>query len=308
MATRLSALLSAVLVVFAGCGGKSPPEIEWSAFDGQRAYAHVQRLVSYGPRPAASPGLTRAATYITTQLQEFGLETDEQVFVAPTPRGSLQFRNIIGKTRSAGGREGGVIVVATHYDTKWMTNVTFVGADDGGSSVGAVLEMARVASTSPNLWFAFFDGEEAMVRYGEEDGLWGSKFFVEDLKGKDEVKRIKAMVLLDMMGNAKLNIGIPPDCTGWLVQQAFDAARAAGFRDSFTLRQSGMLDDHTPFLRVAIPAVDLIVVDPGTETGFPDYWHTDKDTLDKISPRGLAVAGQTALRLVTKLQNLPPGR
>src|SRR5439155_14489646 len=161
----------------------------------------------------------------------------------------------------------------------WMTNVTFVGADDGGSSVGAVLEMARVASTSPNLWFAFFDGEEAMVRYGEEDGLWGSKFFVENPKGKDEVKRIKAMVLLDMVGNAKLNIGIPPDCTGWLVQQVFDAARAAGFRDSFTLRQSGMLDDHTPFLRVGIPAVDLIVVDPSTETSFPDYWHTDKDTL-----------------------------
>src|SRR2546426_9032159 len=149
MATRLIALLAGI-AYFTGCGGKPPPEIQWRLFDGQRAYTHVRQLVGYGPHPAGSPGLTRAATYIMTQLQEFGLDAEEQVFVAPTPRGPMQFRNIIGKTRGSDRGEGSVIIVGTHYDTKWMTNITFVGANDGGSSAGAVLEMARVASTTPN--------------------------------------------------------------------------------------------------------------------------------------------------------------
>jgi len=301
MAKRLSVLL---VLVLASCSAKPPREIDWRAFNGERAYADVERLVSYGPRPTGSAGLSRAATYISTQLQEAGLETNEQVFVAPTPRGPLQFRNIVGKTRGGGGGANSVIVIGTHYDTKWFTNITFVGANDGGSSVGAVIEMARVASATPNLWFAFFDGEECVTQYGPEDGLQGSKFFVEGLKGRGQLKLIKAMILLDMIGDKNLNVTV----TGTLVQPAFDASRAVGFRDYFSYGVNAILDDHVPFMRAGTPAVDLIDFDFGSAPGLNDYWHTEKDTLDKISPRSLTVVGQTALRLVALLQNQSASR
>jgi Zn-dependent M28 family amino/carboxypeptidase len=293
------------LALLAGCTAKQPPPIAWNAFDGQRAYEHVRQLVSYGPRPSGTPTLTQAATYITSQLQEDGLDTEEQVFVYPTPRGPVQFRNIIGKTRDSHGGPEKVILIGSHYDTKWFTNMTFVGANDGGSSAGVLLEMARVASAQPNLWFVFFDGEEAVVQYGPDDGLWGSKYFVKDLDDKGRTGWIKAMVLLDMVGDNHLDITMPNNGNPALIQKAFQAAKDTGYRDYFGYRDSGILDDHQPFVEAGIPATDLIDFEFGSAPGLNDYWHTDKDTLDKIDPRSLEIVGQTTLRLVTLLQQSP---
>src|SRR5437870_5259497 len=191
MATRLiPAIFAAVLL--AGCSPKPPAEIQWRLFDGDRAYTQAQKLVGFGPRPSGSPALARCATALVTQLQDFGLDADEQAFIAPTPRGPVQFRSIVAKTRVGRGGPGQIILVGAHYDTKWMTNITFVGANDGASGAAVLLEMARVASTQPNLWFVFFDGEEATVGYeNPDDGLHGSRFFVEDLKGAGRVNWVK---------------------------------------------------------------------------------------------------------------------
>lgn len=305
MATKLTILLGTVALVLAGCGGKPSSEIQWRAFDGDRAFAHVQRLVGYGPRPSGSHNLIRASTYLATQLQEAGLDTDEQVFMASTPRGPMQFRNVIGKTREQHRADNSVIIIASHYDTKLLPHINFVGANDGGSSVGVALEMARVASAQPNLWFVFFDGEEAMVDYGDNDGLWGSKYFVEELKGQRQTSRIKAVILLDMVGDARLNITIPANGNQALIQHVFDAARDTGNRDSFGLFNAPMLDDHVPFLKAGIPAVDIIDFEFGSAPGKNDYWHTEKDTLDKISPRSMEIVGQTALRLLELLKKTP---
>jgi Zn-dependent M28 family amino/carboxypeptidase len=302
MARKLSVAI--VLLLFgAGCGGaRTPLPIPWQQCSGDRAYEHVAKLVAYGPRPSGSEALSRSATYIETQLQDYGLTTDEQVFVAQTPLGPRQFRNIIAKTRVQQFDPNRIIVIGSHYDTKFFTNITFVGADDGGSSSGALLEIARVAAEQPNLWFVFFDGEEAMVQYSDEDGLWGSKFFVNNLKSKDEIKRVKAMVLLDMIGDKDLNVTV----AGTIGQQVFDAARTAGFRDYFSYGSNTILDDHVPFERAGIPAVDLIDFEFGSAPGLNDYWHTDKDTLDKINPHSLEVVGQTTLRLIELLENEAP--
>ena len=298
MARKLAFAL--VVLLGASCGGSRQPQpIPWQQYNGQRAYEHVQKLVGYGPRPVASEALGQAATYIKAQLEDDGLTVDEQVFVAQTPLGPKQFRNIVAKTHVQQGGPGRVIILGSHYDTKIFTNLTFVGANDGGSSTGALLEMARVATDQPNLWFVFFDGEEAMVQYSNEDGFWGSKFFVEDLKGKDQVQQIKAMVLLDMIGDKNLNVTV----TGSILQPVFDAARSAGFRDYFSYGGNGILDDHVPFMRAGIPAVDLIDFEFGSAPGRNDYWHTDKDTLDKISARSLEIVGQSALRLIEVLRN-----
>ena len=293
------------LTFLTSCGSKPPPEIQWKAFDGQKAYEHVRQFVGFGPHPSGSPALTHTADYITTQLRAAGLDVEEQVFVASTPRGPMQFRNIIGKTRGSRGAADQIVVFGSHYDTKWMTNFVFVGANDGGSSTGVLLEMARVASAQPKVWFVFFDGEEAMAGYGANDGLWGSRQFVRGLQDKNRVNSVKAMVLLDMVGDANLNVTMPSDSTSALVQRVFQAAKDTGHRDYFGYRNSAILDDHVPFLRAGIPAVDLIDFEYGSAPGLNDYWHTDKDTLDKISPRSLEIVGQTALRLLWLLEQSP---
>ena len=302
MATRLG--LALIIVAVCGCGGsRPPPPIPWQQYSGERAYQHVEKLVGYGPRPSGSDALGRAATYIEAQLKEYGLTVEEQVFMAPTPLGPKQFRNIVAKTRFQPGSPNSVIIIGSHYDTKFFTNITFVGANDAGSSSGALLEIARIAADQPSLWFVFFDGEEAMQQYSDEDGFWGSKFFVEDLKGKNQVAQVKAMVLLDMIGDKNLNVTV----NGSLIPQTFDASRAAGFRDYFAYGGNGVLDDHVAFMRAGIPAVDLIDFEFGSGPGLNDYWHTEKDTLDKISPRSLEIVGKTTLRLVELLQNQAAG-
>jgi Zn-dependent M28 family amino/carboxypeptidase len=301
-------VLTLLLALSSGCGSQPLPEIQWKSFDGQRAYEHVKQFVGCGPHPSGSPESACAASYISGQLRKAGLDVEEQIFTASTPRGPMQFRNIIGKTRRGQGGADNILVLGSHYDTKWMTNSVFVGANDGGSSTGVLLEMARVAAARPNLWFVFFDGEEAMVEYGTNDGLWGSKHFVEELQRQGQTQRIRAMILLDMIGDAHLDITLPADSTTALVQQVFQAARETGNRDSFEYRNTSILDDHVPFLNAGIPAVDLIDFEYGSAPGLNDYWHTDKDTLDKISSNSLTAVGQTALRLVSILETAPSGR
>ena len=304
MAPRVIIALAAV-VWLTGCGQKPTTEIPWAAFSGARAYEQVKQVVSYGPRPSGSAALSRTATFLTAQLQEAGLEAEEQVFMAATPHGPVQFRNVVAHTPHSRGGDGTVVVIGSHYDTKWMTNCTFVGANDGGSSVGVLLEMARVAASTPNLWFVFFDGEEAMVEYSPNDGLKGSRFFVETLKGDRHVKWVKAMLLFDMVGDRSLNVTIPGNSTPALVDQLFAAARTTGYRDYFSYRAMPMLDDHVPFLDVGIPAIDIIDFEFGSAPGLNDYWHTDKDTLDKLSPRSLEIVGQAGLRLLDTVRRGP---
>jgi Zn-dependent M28 family amino/carboxypeptidase len=292
-----------VLTIATACSPTPPPEIDWRAFDGNRAFAHAETLVGFGPRPSGSEALARQADFIATQLREFGLDAEVQSFREATPRGELTFRNVIGKTR--GGAARPLILLAAHQDTKWMTNITFVGANDGASGVAVLLEVARLSARQPNLWFAFFDGEECVQEYGPNDGLHGSRHFVEELKKSGQTDRVNAMILLDMVGDARLNITMPADGDARLMAEVFEAARDTGHRDSFGYSAAPILDDHVPFLRAGIPAVDLIDFEFGSGPGRNDYWHTAQDTLDKISPRSLQIVGQTVLRLVSRLQNAP---
>lgn len=306
MATKLKITTGILaLVLLAGCAPKPVSNIEWESFSGKRAYEQAQRLVAYGPRPSSSPALIRTSIYLATQLQEYGLDTEEQVFVAQTPRGPLQFRNVIAKTRTRRGANGPILIVGSHYDTKYMTDIQFVGANDGASSTAVLLEMARVASNVPNLWFVFFDGEECIKEYGANDGLWGSTYFVEELKAGKMVKRVEAMILLDMVGDANLNITMPANSNRTLVQRVFDVAKGTGYRQYFSFGEAATLDDHVPFMKAGIPSVDLIDFQYGSGPGLNDYWHTDKDTLDKISPRSMEIVGQTALRLLDSLRKNP---
>jgi glutaminyl-peptide cyclotransferase len=303
MAAKLKpAILAGLLLT--GCAPKPPPQIQWQSFSGDRAMAQAQKLVGFGPRPSGSEAMAQQANYIAAQLQEFGLDVEEQVFRADTPRGPVQFRNIVGKTRGGRSGPGQVILIGAHYDTKWFTNMTFVGANDGASGAAVLLEIARVAAAQPNLWFVFFDGEECVNEYGPNDGLQGSRHFLEELKRQKQTDWVRAMILLDMVGDAHLDLKMPLNSEMGLIGVVFNAARELGCRDNFSYGNTEILDDHVPFMRAGIGAVDLIDFEYGSAPGLNDYWHTDKDTLDKISPKSLEVAGRTVLRVIAMLEEV----
>jgi len=268
----------------------------FKGFDANLAFAHVQKLISFGPRPPGSPGLAQAQSYITANLKKMNLQIEHQDFMATTPNGKLGMKNIIAKCP---GEKERLIILGSHYDTRLMPSTYFVGANDGGSSTGLLLELARVISQQKRaytIWFVFFDGEEAQKEWTESDSLYGSRYFVESLKAS--VGRIKAMILMDMVGDKDLVLEKDLSSTPWLLELVWNSAQELGYTKHLAKLPKAIIDDHIPFIRVGIPAVDLIDYDFGFNNL---YWHTANDTLDRISSESLKVVGAIVLRTLDKL-------
>ncbi|MBI1746827.1 MAG: M28 family peptidase [Acidobacteria bacterium] len=268
-------------------------------FKGTEAFKHVEQLVALGPRPSGSQEAQAAQRYILQTLKSFGLKTEEENFTAFTPIGPIKMKNIIAKIP---GQKPDVIIVGSHYDTMFTKRFKFVGANDGGSSTGALLELGRVLGKRKNAltyWLVFFDGEEALVEWSATDSLYGSRHFVETRRRQGTLKSIKAMVLLDMIGDKSLNIRRDTNSTRWLVDLFWEAAADLKLSKYFLTREHSVADDHVPFLEAGIPAIDIIDYDYGFSNV---YWHTAADTLDKISPDSLQTVGQVVLRGLEKLE------
>jgi glutaminyl-peptide cyclotransferase len=278
-------------------------------FDGERAMTHVKALVEIGPRPAGSPGIEKARRHLSEELTRYGLKPTLDEFTARTPRGPVRFKNIIAELP---GQTREVIILASHYDTKPYKNFPFVGANDGGSSTGALLEIARVmtAEKRPSrfTWqFVFFDGEEAFCDQWSEcldgkDNTYGSRHMVERLKKESRLKDIKAMILLDMIGDRDLTLARCEESSAWLVQTIWETGRELGHTRSFLNRTQSMVDDHQPFLEAGIPAVDIIDFEYGEGEGDNRFWHTREDTLDKLSAQSLKIVGDTLLLSLPRIE------
>ncbi|HEX8458431.1 MAG TPA: M28 family metallopeptidase [Pyrinomonadaceae bacterium] len=277
------------------------------AFDGERAFAHVRKMVEIGPRPAGSAELARTREYLKGELQSANLKVTEDEWTAATPAGA---RRMVNLTAELAGESTDVIIVASHYDTKPYKEFRFVGANDGGSSTGALIEIARVVAASaagqkPRLTyrFVFFDGEEAVCREwsectnaGAPDNTYGSRRYASQLAERGETKRVRALVLLDMIGYKELSIPRETLSTPWLTDIIWTTARELGHAAVFTNATHTVEDDHVPFLRAGIPVVDLIQL-----SDYP-YWHTADDTLDKISPRSLQTVGETMVASLPRIE------
>lgn len=275
-------------------GDAAPPAERTGGFDGQRAYAHVEQLVRIGPRPPASDGIRRAQAYIRSQLESFGCAVEEDNFTAQTPMGSVSMKNIVAK---AAGSSPSVVLMLTHYDTANIPN--FVGANDGGSSTGVMLEMARQVCRRKNaltFWIAFLDGEEAFREWSDTDSVYGSRQMAAKLAVSGELKRVKAVILADLVGYRNLRFKRESNSAKWLVDMVWSTAARLGYEEQFTQAESGVADDHMPFVRRGVAAVDIIQLDD-----YP-HWHTAEDTLDKISPRALAIVGHVILEVLPRLE------
>ncbi|HXW14672.1 MAG TPA: M28 family peptidase [Terriglobia bacterium] len=268
-------------------------------FNGGRAFEDLKHLVSYGPRPAGSPALAEARRWIITQLKETGAEVEEDSFTASTPVGAIPMTNLIAKFP---GEHSNVVMVTGHYDTKLFENFRFVGANDGASSAALLLELARELRGRRHAltyWLVFFDGEEAVRDWSATDSVYGSRHLVQKLSSDGKLGRIKAMILVDMIGDSHLVIHRDANSTPWLQDIIFTEAHRLGYAKNFLDSAFPVDDDHIPFVNAGVAAVDLI-----SEFSSNDgYWHTARDTVDHCSPLSLTIVGRVVLATLDDLDH-----
>jgi Zn-dependent M28 family amino/carboxypeptidase len=291
VSARHAAVVAVSVAVLAGLAvaAGAPP------FDGAAALRHVERLVAIGPRVGGSPGGARAREYIVGELKKIaGAQVRVEKFSADTPHGRLGLANVIAVLP---GRRPDVIMLAGHYDTKLFAQFTFVGANDGGSSTGLLIELARRLAARPReytYWLVWFDGEEARVTWTARDSLYGSRHLAAELARTGRLPR--AVIVVDMIGDRDLAIRREAHSAGWLTEIIWDTAGRLGHGRHFLREALPVEDDHAPFLRLGVPATLLIDFD------FP-AWHTAGDTLDKVSADSLAVVGQVVLEALPSVEH-----
>lgn len=266
-------------------------------FSGVSALKYTQAAVAFGPRPSGSEANKKLQNYILAEIRKDACQVMEDPFTAKTPKGEIPMDNIICKFP---GRSGKAIVVTGHYDTKLFPGRHFVGADDGGSSTGLLLEMARVLARQPRIddvYLVWFDGEEAVREQWEgDDNLYGSRHLAEKWRKDGTLSRIQALINVDMIGDKNLDIKQETNSNAALNKLVWDTARALGYGSYFLDEQLATEDDHLPFLHLGVPAIDLIDFD------YPP-WHEDSDTMDKLSANSLEVVGTVVLEVVHRLEH-----
>jgi Zn-dependent M28 family amino/carboxypeptidase len=245
--------------------------------------------VGIGPRPAGSPGIERTRAYITEQLAAVGVQATRQSFTAKTPIGEIPMANLIAVIP---GQRQERIAIAGHYDTKRFQEFRFVGANDGGSSTAFLIEMARVLKNRSNpftMELIFFDGEEATLRdWSGSDHTYGSQHYVDAARKAGVLSRLKALVLVDMIGEPSPRFLRESYSTGWLTEIIWTTAQRMGHGAAFLDASGAVEDDHIPFLNAGVPATDIIDLD------YP-AWHTAADTLDRTSAKSLQIVGDVIL-------------
>lgn len=264
-------------------------------FSGANAFAYTREAVALGPRPDGSPALAKLRTMIKQQLAMRGCEVISDKFTAQTVDGPVPMENIIAKFP---GHSGRAIAVSGHFDTKRMSN--FVGANDGGSSTGILLELAAALQGRPrvdDVYIIFFDGEEAFRQWTATDSLYGSRHLADKWTMDGTIRHLKALINVDMTGDKNLRLVYDENSTPSLRSLVWDVADSLGYTASFPRRGSAIEDDHMPFLNAGVRAVDLIDFDSQNT-----FWHTPQDTMDKLDPRSFEIIGRVVLKSIEELE------
>jgi len=269
-------------------------------FSGTSALEFTKSVVALGPRPSGSEANLKQQAYILSQVKLDGCTVSEDAFTAATPKGQVAMKNIIAKFP---GKSGKAIVISGHFDTKFYPGRNFVGANDGGSSTGWLLELARALAKQPRIddvYVVWLDGEEAVrEEWGGEDNEYGSRHLAERWRMDGTLTRIKALINVDMIGDKNLTIKKDPNSTPRLNQLVWSTAAELGYQRNFVNESLPMEDDHEPFLKLRVPAIDVIDFDYGLNNRF---WHEDTDTMDKLSAQSLEIVGKVMLEVIHRLE------
>src|ERR1700682_2406650 len=278
-------------------GDEAPPAEKTGGFDGKRAFAQVVKQVGFGPRPSGSAAIGQLQGYIQSELTSYGCKVETDSFSADTPVGRLPMKNIVAKIP---GDNPGIIMLATHYDTKRLEN--FVGADDGASSTAVMLELARLLCAKHGayqVWITFFDGEEAVKDWSDTDSRYGSRQMAAKMGMSGELSKVKAFLLADIVGTRALRFKREENSTQALMDLVWKTAGNLGYEAIFVSQPTGGIeDDHLSFKKRGVPVVDVIDLEIQNS-----YWHTAQDTLDKVSAKSLATTGHVFLESLKQLQS-----
>jgi Zn-dependent M28 family amino/carboxypeptidase len=295
---RRSVLFAAFIfaAVLSSSHAQSPQNLP--QFDGKRALDYTRQFVAVGPRWIGSPGHAKAEAFLKEQFRRDELEED--TFTTNTPAGPMEMHNFIVRFP---GKKDGVIVLASHYETNYpLRNIHYVGANDGGSTTGLLIEMANYLRGKTldgySVWLLFTDGEEAVKSWTDADSVYGSKHLAEKWQADGTLKRIKAFILADMLGDRDLDVQRDLNSTPWLEDLIYQAATEYGWQSYFFETKTSDEDDHLPFVHRGVPCADLIDLDYGYNNA---YWHTADDTMDKLSAKSLTIAGDTILETIRLL-------
>ena len=249
---------------------------------------YTKEIIAYGPRYLGSSGHRKVEEYLHSRLKNDQMVDD--TFTVESPEGNFPGRNIIAKFP---GKKDGIIVIASHYDTNYpLRKTSFIGANDGAATSALLLELAQHLRGTKlegySVWLLWTDAEEAVQRWTDTDSVYGSRHVAEIWEKDGTLKRIKAFLLADMIGDADLGIARDTNSTPWLEDLVLEAATRLGYQSHFFAQTGGFEDDHTQFAKHGVPVADLIDLDYGYNNVF---WHTPQDTIDKLSPRSLEISG-----------------
>lgn len=285
-----------MLLVLATAAAAGPA----ATIDGARAWRDLERIVGFGPRPSGSAALERTREYIVAELRRAGVTTRRQSFTAQTAVGPIAMANLIAEIP---GVRRDVIVLGGHYDTKYYHDVRFVGANDGGSGTALLLELARALSERAreySVWIVFFDGEEDRPPTSNNAALHGSVHFVQEAARTGDLGRLRAAVILDMVGDRDLDVHPDAGSTEWLNAILWTTARHLGHGRHFPDDAVGIIDDHVPLLRAGVSAA--LVIDHQYGPAGREFWHTPQDTLDKVSSASLQIVGDVVLQAIPEIE------
>jgi glutaminyl-peptide cyclotransferase len=276
------------------------------AFSAHQAYVYTAKVAGFGERWPGSAGHKRTEELIHQVLQQAGAQVEADDFSAKTPRGAVEVHNILGKFNVSADPAQSIFILAGHYDTLFKTG--FVGANDGASSTAILLAFAEALAhqrTKMQIWLVWTDLEEAINAFDAADGLYGSRHLAQRLAASGTVPRIRGFFLLDMIGDKDLGVAREMGSSAWLQDFIAQAAKQLGYSQYFFQYDSGITDDHVPFIKVGVPAVDVVDarygrMGPGFD-GMGEFHHSNADTMDKVSQASLEIVGRTILLTVELL-------
>jgi glutaminyl-peptide cyclotransferase len=280
-------------------------------FNSHQAYAYTAEVAGFGERWPGSPGHGKTEALIHQVLRKDGAQIEADDFTAKTPRGPVSVHNIIGKFNATGDPKQRIFILAGHYDTLFQPG--FIGANDGASSTAILLAFADALAgqkTRLQIWLVWTDLEEAVKAFDNGDGLYGSRHLAGKLAANGTASRVTGFFLLDMIGDKDLGVARETGSTRWLQDYITQAAGELGYAQYFFRYESGITDDHVPFLEVGIPSVDVVDamfgrMGPGFDS-MGEFHHSKTDTMDKVSRHSLEVVGRTILRTVELLDKQAP--
>jgi hypothetical protein len=284
----------------------APAQTSSAKFSGQAAFSLTQQYLNAAPkRWPGSPGHAKAEAFIKDhfkpEIAKGHFETDS--FTASTPAGLLDMRNFIVRFP---GKKDGVIVLASHYETNYpLRDINFVGANDGACTTAFLIEIGNYLRAHPpqgySVWLVFDDGEEAIQSWSNSDSLYGTRHLAAKWSQDGTIKKIKAFLVADMIGDKDLNIDRDQNSTPWLLDLLHQAAKNTGHASYVFKNQTAVEDDHLPFKQRGVPVLDIIDLDYGPPTQeHPEggYHHTELDTMDKISAHSLQIAGDLFIEMI----------